>query len=295
VALVIVLLTSVAAVDQGVALAQSVDQFAEDLPEYADSVPDDIEILGLTIEIGSRIEGALEGLTGNLGRAVQTAIDLIVGFAAGAATFLGWSVFAVLVSFFVLQSAGPKPSAALDGVTVPGYGHDVRRLQREMKKVWRAYLGGMITLSFINFIAYLVVLWVLGVENALALAVLAAVARFIPYVGALVSWTVTALVVLFQGTHILGLGRWEHLVIVLFAIVLVDQALDQFVTPKIMGQALGVHPAAVMVAVIIAAGLIGPVGLILASPVLASVWLFVRYVGRKMLDLDPWPKPSESG
>ena len=59
-----------------------------------------------------------------------------------------------------------------------------------------------------------------------------------------------------------------------------------------MGHTLGVHPAAVLVAAIIAANLIGIIGLVLAAPVLATINLVGRYVVRKMFDLDPWPEPE---
>jgi hypothetical protein len=52
---------------------------------------------------------------------------------------------------------------------------------------------------------------------------------------------------------------------------------------------LGVHPAALLIAAIISANLIGFIGLILAAPVMATLQLIGRYVTRKMLDLDPWP------
>jgi hypothetical protein len=49
-----------------------------------------------------------------------------------------------------------------------------------------------------------------------------------------------------------------------------------------------VHPAAVLVAAIIAANLIGIIGLLLAAPVLATLKLLAGYTLRKLLDQDPW-------
>jgi predicted PurR-regulated permease PerM len=60
-----------------------------------------------------------------------------------------------------------------------------------------------------------------------------------------------------------------------------------------MGRSLGVHPAAVLVVAIIAANLIGLIGLILAAPVLASATLIGRYIMRKLLDRDPWADYKE--
>ncbi len=81
---------------------------------------------------------------------------------------------------------------------------------------------------------------------------------------------------------------------VVVAAVVLDQIFDNLVTPRIYGQALGIHPAAVLVAAVIAASLLGLIGLLLAAPVLASLQLFAFYAFRKMLDLDPWPMPEKT-
>jgi len=47
-----------------------------------------------------------------------------------------------------------------------------------------------------------------------------------------------------------------------------------------------------MIAAIIAANLIGIIGLVLAAPVLATLRLLSRYITRKLFDLDPWPEPE---
>jgi hypothetical protein len=49
-----------------------------------------------------------------------------------------------------------------------------------------------------------------------------------------------------------------------------------------------VHPAAVLVAAIVAANLFGLLGVVVAAPILATTLLLWKYVMRKMLDLDPW-------
>jgi predicted PurR-regulated permease PerM len=67
-----------------------------------------------------------------------------------------------------------------------------------------------------------------------------------------------------------------------------DMILDNFVATRMLAKTLKVHPAAVMVMAIIGANLIGVVGMVLASPVTASLKLFWHYIMRKMFDLNPW-------
>ena len=60
-----------------------------------------------------------------------------------------------------------------------------------------------------------------------------------------------------------------------------------------MAQTRRVHPAAVLVTALIAANLLGIIGVVIAAPFLASIMLLGRYTMRKMLDLNPWP-PGET-
>jgi hypothetical protein len=65
--------------------------------------------------------------------------------------------------------------------------------------------------------------------------------------------------------------------------------IDTLITPRIMARTLKVHPAAVLVAALIAANLLGLLGVVIAAPFLATIMLLGRYVMRKMFDLEPWP------
>ena len=77
-------------------------------------------------------------------------------------------------------------------------------------------------------------------------------------------------------------------VIVVVIALLVDNILDNILVPKVMSNALRVHPAAVLLGTLIGAQLLGVVGVILAAPVLASLQLIFRYLLRKLTDSNPW-------
>ena len=136
-------------------------------------------------------------------------------------------------------------------------------------------------------LTYLLVLSVLGVHYALGIAFLAGIARFVPYVGNLVSWTTLALVAYFQDPSWLGLSPLSYAILCVACAILIDQIFDNFVTPRIISQALRVHPAAVLIAALVFANLLGLLGVVVAAPILATVALFWRYLMRKMLDHEP--------
>jgi predicted PurR-regulated permease PerM len=118
--------------------------------------------------------------------------------------------------------------------------------------------------------------------------VLAGFGRFLPYVGPFIAWTTLGLVAFFQGSTIFGLSTLMYVIVIIGAAVVVDSIFDNIVGPKFLGSSLKVHPAAVLVTALIAANVIGFVGVIVAAPVLASLQLIGRYLLRKMFDMDPW-------
>ena len=64
--------------------------------------------------------------------------------------------------------------------------------------------------------------------------------------------------------------------------------MDNVVVPRLMSNALRVHPAAVMVSALVAFNLLGMIGVVLAAPVLATVQLLLDYLVAKLSDRNPW-------
>jgi predicted PurR-regulated permease PerM len=217
--------------------------------------------------------------------------SLISSFATSAAATLGWSFFVLLISYFLLADAGQFPGQLVH-IEIPGYDYDVRRLGNELRKIWNAYLRGQLLVILLVMIAYSILLVILGMRFAVGIAIMAGLARFVPYVGPLSTAVVTFLVALFQGHNYFGLVPYQYAILVVVSSFILDQVFDNLISPRLLGEALGVHPAGVLIAAIIAANLIGIIGLVLAAPVLATLRLLSRYVTRKMFDLDPWPEPE---
>lgn len=217
--------------------------------------------------------------------------SLLSSLAGGAASFLGWTLFVLLISFFVLAESGGLREGILK-VDLPGYSEDLRRLGQELARIWNAFLRGQIIIFVATVAIYFVVLSVLGVRYAIGLAIGAGFARFVPYVGPAINWAALALVTFFQVDKPFFSEQPLYYTLVIFLIALViDQVFDNIVSPRVMADALRVHPAAVLVAAIISASLLGVLGVVIAAPMLATLQLFGQYTLRKMFDLNPWPDP----
>ncbi len=282
----------------GVGLVQQIQSVVTIVQDGITSLPDMIErFSGQAYAIGPfKIDFRsidLDALSRQILDMVQPLLSrtgsLVSTVAGSAANFLGWTLFVILVSYFVLAESGGLRNRIIK-VEVPGYTQDLERLSRELGRIWNAFLRGQIIIFFLAVIVYSVILSVLGVRYALSLAFLAGLARFVPYVGPAINWLVLVIVAYFQVFKLFDLSPLYYSLIVLGVALLVDQIFDNIVSPRILSDALKVHPAAVLVAAIISANLLGLLGVVIAAPMLATVALLWQYTMRKLLDIDPWPE-----
>ena len=294
--------TGLGVVQQIQSLVGVVQRFLNnDLPNLVNNLSTDVYDVGGFFQVDmSQFLGQydLNALVQQLLDIIQPVLSrtggLLSTVASRTASTLGWGLFILLVSYFILADGG-QVSHLLTGIEIPGYNADIRRLGRRLGRIWNAFMRGQLILFALTVIFASILLTALGVRNSLALAFLAGLARFVPYIGPFVTWTVTWVVSFFQDGNYFGLESFQYALLVLIVIVILDQIFDNLVTPRLYGRALGVHPAALLVAAIVAANLIGFVGLLLAAPVLATLSLFSCYAFRKMLDLDPWPETELEG
>jgi predicted PurR-regulated permease PerM len=233
----------------------------------------------------------LDGLVGqvlNTVRPMFSQVGVIVGTAAsGIAVTLGWTLFVLLISYFILSETQGIPDRIIN-IRIPKYQQDIDRLGIELARIWNAFLRGQLTIIILTVVVYSVFLGVFGVRFFYGLAMMAGLARFIPYVGPTVAWTAYGLVAYFQAFNPFGLTPLAYAIIVVVISLVLDFILDNYAVPRLLGDALNIHPAAVLVAALVGASLLGVIGIILAAPVLATARLFVGYALRKLSDEDPW-------
>ncbi len=279
----------IALVEQIQILVQFVQQTIANLPTFINSLSTVVYHIGPftldfshldLVSVSNQVLSIVQPLLSQLG-------TLLGSVAAKAASLIGWSLFVLLVSFFILSETEGKPERLID-IQVPGYGEDFSRLGHELGRIWNAFLRGQLTVTALWIVVYTILLAILGVHYFFPLAILAGMARFFPYIGPVVTYTTMGLVAYFQGTTLFGLTPFMYVVVIIGVPLIIDNAMDSLITTRLMSNALRVHPAAVLVAALVAANLLGIIGIMLAAPVLASLKLFLNYTFYKMLDQDPW-------
>jgi predicted PurR-regulated permease PerM len=213
--------------------------------------------------------------------------NIFTAIASGAINLLTWSFFSILISFFVLSETGGQRSKMIQ-VNIPGFESDFQRIRLELGHIWNAFLRGQLLIVFLAFLIYLILLGGLGLNFFFGLALMAALARFIPWIGPLIVYITMALVAYFQTWNPFSLPPILYAGFVVLASYIIDQIIDQLIQPRFMADALKLHPAAILVAALIGLNLFGFIGLLLAAPILATIILALDYIMKKMADEDPW-------
>ncbi len=260
-----------------------------DLPAQIENLSHQRYAIGPFLLDFSRIDlGQLSTQILTIVQTLLTRLGLFVtNLASTAATSIGWFLFMLLISYFILSETGGK-SNRLIYLHIPGYDADFDRMGFELGRIWNAFVRGQFMIIALTLSLYTFLLGVLGVRFYFGLAFVAGAARFVPYIGPLVAWTTYGLVSYFQGYTLFGLPPTTYALMIVAIAWVTDNIIDSFVSPRIMADALSVHPAAVMIAVLVGANLFGFYGVILAAPVLASLKLILNYIVRKLSDQDPW-------
>ena len=140
-----------------------------------------------------------------------------------------------------------------------------------------AFFRGQVLVAMCDAVLYTAGFLIVGVNYAFLLGFAALFLTMIPFLGAIVI-CITALTLSF-----VQYGDWQHPVMVL-AVFAVVQALEGlFISPKIMGDRVGLHPLAIIIAVMTGTTLLGGIlGGILAIPLAAALRvIMVRYVWKK--------------
>lgn len=210
---------------------------------------------------------------------------------------VNWGTTFLLAIFIALYTSFDAPrigGLVSHAAAPPGYQEDAEKLFSRTSIIWSKYLRGQALLGVaIGFITGSA-MWVLGVENAIALGVIAGFLELIPTLGPILSTIINVSVVLFQQTpNTFDLSTWQLALAVLGVMVLIQQAENNIFVPRILGQVLDLHPLVILVGVIMFTIVGGLLGAIVAAPILATLKLFGRYAWRKLFDLHPFEDDDE--
>lgn len=212
------------------------------------------------------------------------------GFAAGVFSTVsrswwalaGWMFNLVLipvVTFYLLRD-WPQLLARITGLLPRSIESDAQRLARECDEVLATFLRGQFLVMITLGIIYSVGLWFAGLDLAILLGMTAGLVSFVPYLGLIVGLSISGVAAVVQFGELTPLIA----VVLVFGI---GQLLETLaLTPLLVGDRVGLHPVAVIFAVLAGGTLFGAVGVLLALPAAAVLLVLLREAHRRYVDSD---------
>ncbi len=238
---------------------------------YTENIPADWQ---LTIETNLRnlIDDALNAIQTGLVATITT-VSSTMSFFLGLVVIPFWL-------FYILQDEKQVKQGVL-GAFPQQLRDDVRCMARLIDDVLSAYIRGQLLLVlFVGGMAT-IALTIIGVPFALVLGLVAGIFEVLPYVGPILG-AIPAVVVALLADPVSAL--W-----VVGAFVVIQQVENLVLVPRISGKSVKLHPALVMVSLVIGNELAGLLGMLVAVPVTAVIRDVFKYLYLRFLDepLDP--------
>lgn len=222
-------------------------------------------------------------LIGSSATSISTVVSNVAGLTVG---FLSRTIFVLFLAFWFTKD-GHLAGNALVHAAPDGYHEDLHYIIHRIGLIWGAFLRGQLILMVVVGVVVFIVASILGLPNPVALGIFAGLAELVPYVGPILS-AIPALLLAFFQTDASWLGMlltpFWFMLLVGGCYWLIQQFENYILVPRIMGHQLNLHPAVVVVAALAGFQIAGILGILLASPTLATIRLFIRFVNGKMFD-----------
>ena len=213
-------------------------------------------------------------LSKNLAKTGGIAMTLFSSVSKSGLTLVAWLANLVLipvVTFYLLRDWDILVARVRE-LLPRSYEPVIVKLAVESDEVLAAFLRGQFLVMLALGTIYSLGLWVIDLKLALLIGMLAGLVSFVPYLGFILGILVASVAMLLQTHDVMQL-------IPVFIVFGIGQALEGMVlTPLLVGDRIGLHPVAVIFAVLAGGQLFGFVGVLLALPVAAVLAVLLRHV-----------------
>lgn len=167
------------------------------------------------------------------------------------------------------------------------YATQVIALSLECDEMLAAFIRGQLMVMLALATIYTVGLSFIGLELALLLGVIAGIVSFVPYLGLIVGIGLAGVAAFFQ------FHEWMPVIMVAAVFGFAQIIEGMVLTPRFVGERIGLHPVAVLFAVMAGAQLFGFIGILLALPVAAIVMVLLRHTHKQYLESELYSTDQE--
>ena len=220
------------------------------------------------------LERIKDALMANWKSAGGVAQELLVSATSSSLAVLGWLANLVLipvVGFYLLRDWDRMIAWIRETLPRP-WEQTATQLARECDEVVGAFLRGQFLVMLALGVCYTGGLMLMGLDLALLIGMLAGLASIVPYLGLVLGVAAASIAALLQ------FGEWQPLLGVAAVFVSAQLLEGMYLTPKLVGDRIGLHPVAVIFSVMAGGQLFGFTGVLLGLPVSAVIMVLLRHV-----------------
>lgn len=264
-------------------LADQIGRFAGELPALVQSLSTRLNewapdwMKEAVAKSGADIQGSITQFAGNAANWLLSVLKTLLSGGLALVNLVSLLVVTPIVAFYMLVD-WDRMISTVDSWVPRDYLATVRELGRDVNAAMAGFIRGQGTVCLLLGIFYATGLTLTGLKFGLAIGLLAGALTFIPYAGAMTGGVLAIGVAIVQFWP----DYWAiGLVIAVFAI---GQFLEgNFLSPKLVGKSIGLHPVWLMFALFAFGYVFGFVGLLLAVPMAAAAGVLVRFALQKYL------------
>ena len=252
-------------------------RFADDLPSLIESLVarfDEFAPLWmkeLVANSGANVQGSITEVAGKAAGWIVSLLSSILSGGMALVNLLSLMVVTPIVAFYLLVD-WDSMVAKVDSWLPRDHADVLRQLARQIDAAMAGFIRGQGSVCLLLGAFYAVALSLAGLKFGLAIGLLAGFLTFIPYAGALIGGVLAIGVALVQ--------FWPDYVsiLVIAGIFAIGQFIEgNFLSPKLVGKSVGLHPVWLMFALFAFGYVFGFVGLLLAVPMAAAAGVLVRF------------------
>jgi predicted PurR-regulated permease PerM len=266
-----------AAFHEAQALATALPGFITQAQNALPAVVNLLKQNGISFNPNTLVQQGLSRFT-DIGRGAITYSLAVVGGIIGSITNLA---IGITIAFYILLD-GRRMHEAWRRLVPPAWRSQVDEVEHIVLEVLGGFVRGQILVAAVLGLLVGVGMWMLGLPYPLLLGVQAAFFELLPTVGAILGAV---------APFIIGLTLpYPHALWVLAYVFAVQQLEGNLLVPRISGEAVGLHPIAVIVGIVAGFEVDGMIGALLAAPVLGVAYALLRRYGAPWsLGQQPWP------
>lgn len=280
-------------------VADQLGRFANDLPGLIQSLTQRFDqfapqwMKDALAKSGADVQGSITQFAGKAAEWILSVLKTVLSGGLALVNLVSLMVVTPIVTFYLLVDWDDMV-ATVDGWVPREHVETVRALGREINTAMAGFIRGQGTVCLLLGFFYAVALSLAGLKFGLAIGLLAGALTFIPYAGALIGGLLAIGVALVQ--------FWPDVwsIALVAGIFALGQFLEgNFLSPKLVGKSVGLHPVWLMFSLFAFGYAFGFVGLLLAVPLAAAAAVLVRFALQQYLSSrlylgateDPEPVP----